>query len=118
MEKVLVYGSLRMGEGNNYLLEGSDFMGEIKFTGFTLHNLGYYPAIVENEENGQEIVGEVWEITNDTFNRLDRLEGYPHYYNRKQIETEFGPAWVYFNNNSISRPIVESGDWKNCTNRM
>lgn len=55
--------------------------------------------------------GVLWEITNDCLERLDILEGYPNFYDRKIVKIEFNHniynAWVYFmqpNNNSNPPP--------------
>jgi gamma-glutamylcyclotransferase (GGCT)/AIG2-like uncharacterized protein YtfP len=61
---------------------------------------------------------EVYEVSDELFtNKLDRLEGYPDFYNRMEVNTSFGKAWIYFLNDysfidNYSLQIVLSGDWK------
>lgn len=117
--KVLVYGSLRKGFGNHYLLENSRFLGEVK-TGphYTMYSFGGFPALSLNGDT--TIVGEVYEVDEETMARLDRLEGYPNFYDRVLIPTEYGEAWMYFIHD-IDRealPVVESGDWKEYRNAV
>ena len=114
---VAVYGSLRKNYWNHRLLEDSKFLGEFR-TGeiFTMFSLGAYPGI--NLNGKHSITCEIYEVNNRTFERLDQLEGYPHYYNRVQIETPYGHAWIYYlERESNNYNIVESGDWNEYTNK-
>lgn len=110
--KVAVYGTLRKGFSNHRLLEHSKFLGETKtdaaFTMFTSYRV---PWISNGGET--KITIEVYEIDSQTLEQLDWLEGYPSFYNRKLIDTEFGEAWVYFIDykTSIFTRRIESGDW-------
>ena len=113
--QVFVYGTLLKGEYNNYLLEESELKGDASITGFVMHCLGSYPAITPVEGADVPVLGEVWEITPETFARLDRLEGYPHFYDRVEVETPFGTAWAYFIED-IEREepanVILSGSWR------
>lgn len=57
---------------------------------------------VEEPEYRVPIFGEVWEIDDEMFRRTDRLEGYPHFYDRKEVDTPYGQAWIYFLNREDS----------------
>lgn len=112
MTKVFVYGSLREGLHNHPLIADSRKVGEYRLElPFTMYSLGGYPALIDNEVTNL-ITGEVYEIDQPTFMRLDRLEGYPRYYDRRLIDTPAGEAWVYFINDREYTTVVESGDWK------
>lgn len=112
-ERVFVYGTLLSGESNHRLLEGSTKVGNYALAkGFLMKNLGPFPACVEESDNPIPVIGEVWKVSPETFARLDRLEGYPDFYNRKQIDTFSGPAWIYFCNEEKDRPTILSGSWK------
>lgn len=54
--------------------------------------------VLENPEH--EVHGVLWEITPEHLESLDRLEGYPYYYNRKEVTVLSGnkeiKALVYF----------------------
>jgi gamma-glutamylcyclotransferase (GGCT)/AIG2-like uncharacterized protein YtfP len=120
MHKVFVYGSLLSGMGNYGLIAESKKLGDTKTpNGFGLIDLGYFPGALQVDEGN--IIGEVYEIDDHTLNRLDRLEGYKPLnpengmYNRIEIDTEFGKAFIYIYNNGFGRPVdgfVENGDWR------
>lgn len=93
---VFVYGSLRQGMGNHRVLGNARFLGNAEIEGWTMVSLGAYPAIYRDEDNETPVKGEVYECDDLTFGRLDRLEGYPNFYNRCQVATAYGDAWVYF----------------------
>jgi gamma-glutamylcyclotransferase (GGCT)/AIG2-like uncharacterized protein YtfP len=124
MNKVFVYGSLLSGMGNHVLLSDtkSKMLGECRTPRqFAMIDLGYFPGIVPAEKEPVEILGEVYEVDDETLHRLDRLEGYnssnPSYglYNRIEIDTEFGKAFVYTYNNRhgfIPSRLVADGDWR------
>lgn len=108
---VAVYGSLRKGLGNHGVLGDSELLGTTQVHGFEMISLGGFPAIYDGEG---EITIEVYSMDSEmTAKNLDMLEGYPTFYNRKIIETEFGDAWVYFFDNPTRYPQikVEEGDW-------
>lgn len=110
---VAVYGSLRQGMGNHRLLEqrASEFLGSERVQGWRMHSLGAYPFITPDESTAGIRI-EVYEVDETTFARLDGLEGYPNFYNRRMISTSHGDAWIYFiQDNSSSAPVVENGDW-------
>lgn len=109
--RVAVYGSLRQGMGNHRLLENSKFLGKDKLDGFIMYSLGGFPCIRTVFPEGNTITVEVYEVDDATFERLDRLEGYPSFYDRKKVGTQYGEAWIYTIEREKSRPVVESGDW-------
>ena len=119
MIKVFVYGTLLSEEPNNILLSSSKFLGEDSVEGFQMFNLGMFPACVPVSENFTgyaTIVGEVWEVDDETLKRLDYLEGYPNFYDRKEVETSFGKALIYFTPRQgdwlPDAPTIANGDWK------
>ncbi|AUS01850.1 AIG2-like gamma-glutamyl cyclotransferase [Vibrio phage 1.293.O._10N.261.52.E1] len=108
---VAVYGSLRMGMGNHRVIEGAELKGTGEVTGWDLFSLGAYPFILQGDNS---LVVEVYEVDSEARQqRLDMLEGYPSYYDRVKIDTEFGEAWIYFmhGDDNGTSPLVESGDW-------
>ena len=106
--KVAVYGTLRQGFWNHRLLENSTFLGKTKTEPrFTMYGHGV-PWVTNT--GSTEITVEVYEIDEKTFQNLDFLEGYPTYYNRQLINTEFGEAWIYFRHIEGGF-IIDSGDW-------
>lgn len=118
---VAVFGSLRQNLWNNHILEESELVGTTKTDPiFTMKDLGSFPGLLHHGNSKIEI--EVYKVVdNITFARLDRLEGYPNFYNRMIIETEFGYAWIYYNplqERYINAPTVESGNWVSYLNEM
>lgn len=111
--KVFVYGTLKKGYGNSYLLESSTYLGKhTTEEEYTMYSLGAFPAIMHSGDTS--ITGEVYEIDDSTLTRLDTLEGYPHLYSREVIATPYGDAWVYSmvaNTYLLPNMIVESGVW-------
>jgi gamma-glutamylcyclotransferase (GGCT)/AIG2-like uncharacterized protein YtfP len=108
MTKVAVYGTLRQGFHNHFLLEGSKFLGKTKTEPiFSMHG-NLIPWV--RPDGNTAITVEVYEVDQDTMRSLDFLEGYPVYYSRVLINTEFGLCWIYFRDQE-SDGIIESGDW-------
>jgi len=115
-----VYGSLLSGGegkkeealGNHRIIADAKFLGEhVTKPVFTLISLGAFPGVVENGETA--VIGEVYEVTDEIFTNLDRLEGYPSFYGRKQIATAYGKAWIYLLPKSyLSYSKVFSGNWR------
>lgn len=114
VKKVFVYGSLKEGFGNHRVMERSNgrYIGvhhtDAEYTMVSLHS---FPGVVLGGDTS--IKGEVYEV--DHLTHLDRLEGYPSFYNRKIIYTEYGPAWMYFladrHQNIDQYKKVTSGEW-------
>lgn len=108
---VAVYGSLKENYSNHRLLEAATFKGVDTQEGWTMLSLGGFPGIIAGEST---IAVEVYEVNEQEMENLDRLEGFPHFYNRKIVQTIYGDAWIYY----LSNPeeyntctVVESGVW-------
>ena len=118
MKKLIaVYGSLRKGFGNHYIVENSKYLGDFQTKPeFSLYSLGFYPGLKLN--GNTSITMEVYEVNDKTAERVDRLEGYTPgghntFYDKIPIETPYGEASVYIYVNDIPQErLVESGDWK------
>jgi gamma-glutamylcyclotransferase (GGCT)/AIG2-like uncharacterized protein YtfP len=113
--KILVatYGTLRLDQGNyNHLLKNkSDYIGKTSITGFDIIPGWGFPYAREKENKNEGIVVvDVFKVDPQVFKNLDRLEGYPSFYDRKLINTEFGEAWIYFYNQAKGEPLPD-GDW-------
>jgi gamma-glutamylcyclotransferase (GGCT)/AIG2-like uncharacterized protein YtfP len=122
MYKVFVYGSLLSGMGNSGLLSNSKMLGTtISPENFAMVDLGYFPGVIIDETHPGKVMGEVYEVDDDTLKRLDSLEGYraqdpkSGLYDRMTINTEIGEAYIYIYNNKYGRSnpnFIENGDWK------
>lgn len=121
MKKVAVYGTLRKGNGNNMILTESKFLGSTKtLPKFEMFSLGGCPGIREGDTS---LTIEVYEVNQCTLERLDRLEGYrgvgqPNFYEREEVETEFGDALIYTlrDDRFMDQAIISSGDWEDRNN--
>ena len=110
--KVFVYGSLLSGLINSALLDSSKKLGDfVTPPKFKMFDLGMFPAIIPGGDT--PIKGEVYEVAGTTLERLDQLEGHPHFYRRTKIATEYGEAWVYlFQTDLRDSTRVPDGDWR------
>lgn len=93
--RLFVYGTLKQGYGNNRLLSDAEFLGkDVVQVPYYLVDLGPFPAAIPSDQV-HEIIGEVYQINDEIMERTDWLEGYPEHYNRSEIPTSFGDAWIY-----------------------
>lgn len=91
---VAVYGTLKEGHGNHCVMQyaGGTKVGETTLVGATMLSYGAFPVIVLDGSDNKIHV-EVYKVKD--LGPLDRLEGFPNFYSRTQVDTEFGPAWIY-----------------------
>lgn len=110
--RVAVYGTLRRAGGNYWLLRNAKFLGMYNTPPeWTMYSYGC-PVIVP--EGNTSIVTEVYEIDDKMLDSLDTLEGYPYHYNRKIIDTDYGPAYIYFQKSVWGKlRTIDSGDFIN-----
>jgi gamma-glutamylcyclotransferase (GGCT)/AIG2-like uncharacterized protein YtfP len=113
---VFVYGSLRRGSAGamSIRFRNSRFIAEAKVSG-SLYDLGAYPGLLLNEPNSM-VIGEVYEVDDETLGKLDDMEALSHYW-RKQVKISLGTqtkkCWVYAPNPEAfsRRTLITSGDW-------
>lgn len=113
---VFVYGTLKKEHGNgahDRYLNGAVFIGRCSIQGVMLH-LGGCPGLVPDDIC--RVTGEVYEVTSEDVQAMDRYESVPHNYLRKLIVTPFGTAWTYYKNNAPNPPselalCVDRGVW-------
>ncbi|MDG5499915.1 gamma-glutamylcyclotransferase family protein [Marinobacter sp. BGYM27] len=113
---VAVYGSLKRGYSNHRFLRGARFVGHDRLDCLTLYDLGSYPGAKLEPSRG--VVVELYRVNQAGFRRLDLLEGYRQsepergLYDRQQLNTRFGPAWVYVYNRPVKgRRRIARGNW-------
>lgn len=98
--KVFVYGTLKSGYGNNRLLSDAKKVSDaVTKKPWWLVDCGF-PYMLPEHHEGEAfpVVGEVWEVDNNTLHALDRLEGVEYnHYNRETIsvDTENGEEEVF-----------------------
>lgn len=112
---VAVYGTLKQGFNNAHWLNGARRLGSETTRALTLYDIGPYPGAKWQPSKGVTI--EVYEVSVGQLAQLDRLEDYrinapaQGEYDRQQIATRFGRAWVYLYNPEVAdkRAICEGG---------
>lgn len=111
MTNIFVYGSLKRGFHNHFLLEDSEFIGEVitkdKYPMVNVEE--HFPYLINAKGIGYNIKGELFKVDDETFANLDILEGYPDLYTRETIKVlSYGieiSAITYF--------VVEEIDFSN-----
>lgn len=100
--RVFVYGTLKEGHGNHaYFLAdnpGVERLGRCYISGdYRMYSNGAFPMVTRgsNQDRVHHIVGEVYEVDEETLDALDVLEGHPDWYCREKVETPWKKAWVY-----------------------
>lgn len=92
----------------------ANFIADAEVNG-SLYDLGAYPGLLLNESNSS-VVGEVYEVDDETLKQLDDFEASSHYL-RRQVEISLGAhrskCWTYEPNpESYSfQTLITSGDW-------
>lgn len=117
-----VYGTLKKGFHNSYLLNGSKLVGEQELPGFKMFSMGSFPAVNLTDELDSTIKVEVYEVSDpNVLNKVYRLEGYtgernnPHnWYDTIEVQTEWGPAEIFYFKEPLDTraSVVASGIWK------
>lgn len=96
---VTVYGSLLKGLGNwHWHLNNKDskLLGEhVLNGGFIMVSLGGFPGLIIDEKSDSKIFVETYEVSDVVYRSIERLEGYPSFYGKKEIDTPFGKSEVY-----------------------
>lgn len=121
-EKVAVYGSLRVGEGNyNHFFTEEEHLGTGKINGFKLYSLGCYPGIRPSGNSEDKVVVDLFDIKNeDTLQSVHRMEqGAGYTIERVPVKMDSGEeidAIVYVYDSDLPEDrLVENGDW--CSTR-
>lgn len=115
---VFVYGSLRRGNPGamSVRFPNAVYVAEGRVRG-SLYDLGEYPGLVMDGA-ASFVTGEVYQVDDDTLNRLDMFE-LTSDYSRKQVEVEHGlertDCWIYVPDRVAEffgdHELIESGDW-------
>jgi gamma-glutamylaminecyclotransferase len=111
---MFVYGTLRRGFENHFLLDGAIFLGAAR----TREKYALYSENIPYVSKTKEIstvAGEVYRVDSPTLERIDLLEGHPNWYVREMIEVilqdgSIVSAWIYFCTDPQGI-VVESGDY-------
>ena len=92
--RVFVYGTLKSGQRNAHFLHGARCLGgHVTEAIYSMYEFGDFPAVCVDGQHS--IDGEIYLVGGRQFRLLDELEWYPHFYQRIEIPTRHGDAWMY-----------------------
>ena len=124
---VAVYGTLRRGERNHFMLDGAEYLGAGFLTGAlydvprTPFRAYAYPALVEVP--ARRVAVEIYRLADDDMlARLDELERFDpedeagsqyvrHVLNVVEGPVESAHAYLYRGSHGELGELIESGDW-------
>ena len=127
LTKVFVYGTLKQGLSNHYLLSSSKFLGSATTIQPMLmygegrafpYLLGTASANQLPPSKGFKVKGEVYEVTPAVLRDLDRLEGVPTHYHSETTSVIIGsaihPVKVYIKSIVSTSDLCQTfiSDWK------
>lgn len=99
--RVFVYGTLKSNHYNHRALSiapDSKLVFDDAFIQGTMYDLGPFPAVVPKAPG--QVIGEVWDVSDETLDRLDHIEGVPLFYVREKVpllgSTVGHDVWAYF----------------------
>ena len=95
-ERVFVYGTLRPGGSNHFRLAGANFFAAATVFG-RLYQIDWYPGAVLDEA-ADEITGEIYLISPDMLDELDRFEGDEYRRVKTQARVQDGntvSVWIW-----------------------
>jgi len=97
---IFVYGTLRKGHYNHHLLKDAYCYGiGSSESWYAMYLKNGYPYVTGSESR-YPIVGELYSVDDETLAQLDKFEGHPRYYERREIPVVMGEerysAWMYF----------------------
>lgn len=104
---VAVYGTLKKGYSNyNNYLTGSKHVGAGKTKDKYPLVIKGLPYLIEEIGKGYNVEVDVFKVSDPVLANLDRLEGHPTWYRRKQIPIKVNGkelmCWIYFNIREVS----------------
>lgn len=73
--RIFVYGTLKRGHCRHQFLANERYLGEFRTAPrYRMFNVGTYPGLIEDVENGRSIVGELYDVSPESLERLDVVE--------------------------------------------
>lgn len=114
MTRLGVYGTLRKGMGNHYLLEGFKYIETIQVPGWMMITFAStIPTILYTGDKNESVTLEVYEVDDHTLRDIDQLEGYrgegmDNWYTRSEVcDGEDGPIFAY----TWQEHVIKGGDY-------
>jgi gamma-glutamylcyclotransferase (GGCT)/AIG2-like uncharacterized protein YtfP len=112
--QVFVYGTLLRGQSNHRLLADARFVvAALTAPLYELIDLGTFPAMLDGGSTA--VTGELYDVDASTLAALDRLEGHPHFYERRPVELTAGrhaDAYLLPRDACAGRARIVGGDWR------
>jgi gamma-glutamylcyclotransferase (GGCT)/AIG2-like uncharacterized protein YtfP len=97
---IFVYGTLKRDQRNHHFLRDQKFLGEAQTEArYRLYDSGPHPALID-DPHGVDVRGEVWQVSEETLQKLDEYEGVPDYFSRRPIllqDWDIGVEAYFFN---------------------
>lgn len=124
MFRVFVYGSLMRGEPNHGVLERGTYLRDIwTAPGVAIVRAGPYPSLLFAESAGpreplvrnERVHGELWEVDHGLLDDLDRFEGHPDWFARREITLDDGSrahAYAMPEHELHALPLMPGGVWR------
>ena len=117
---VFVYGTLMKGCRNHRLLINEKYIGEGKIQNYGLYNVtSSYPGVIQ--KGGTSVLGEIYNVSEKTLEKLDELEGEGSLYIRRAVSVETAnavmEAYTYIWNRSVNEKDyvdVRELPWRPC----
>ncbi len=95
-ELVAVYGTLKQGYGNNYLLDDSALVADVTTVDPYRLCISSLPFLISGPSlTGVNVGMELYSVDRETLASLDLLEGHPNWYTRETIEVTDGTSTWY-----------------------
>lgn len=116
MHNIFVYGTLKKHFRAHSLLENHNAIfikkAETK-SNYQLYRINWFPGMVVGDVVGVGVKGEVYSVSDDCLDALDRYEGSPNLFRRATIELSDGTtALAYiFNQSFLGKELIKSGEW-------
>ncbi len=118
LQMIFAYGTLRQSHRNHQLLENARYYGAgTTLNNYSMYITGGYPYVVDTEAR-YPIIGELYAVDDETLETLDKMEGHPHYFTRREVpvlvdEKEYA-AWMYVR--GPHAVLMSSGDFNEAAN--
>ena len=122
IDKIFVYGNTKKSQVILDQVDTLEYIGQAEtLKSFEMVNLGGYPAIYYNDENGYKVAGDLYSVSRTQLKQLDQLKGEGEFFDRILEEVyivrktprkngKLIKAWVY-----ILQEIPPIYDYSNIT---
>lgn len=114
--RLFVYGTLKRGGCRHGPLARERFLCEVMTAPkYALYNLGDYPGLVQKNDDGSAIHGELYEVACSLVDWLDAVEGSPDWFKLHPIEIQGRDelVWAYFfQGDPGDRAPLPTGRWE------